>query len=111
MKEKVFFIGSESLGRGDEELGKLLMANFLRLLGEAPEKPKALFLANTGVKLCAQGSKVIEHIKRLEEAGVEVLLCRTCVEWFDLEDRLAAGKISAMGTLVQLCGQCTVVAI
>ncbi|HEY3314146.1 MAG TPA: sulfurtransferase-like selenium metabolism protein YedF [Bacillota bacterium] len=111
MKEKVFFIGSDSLGRGEEELGKLLMANFLRQLGEAPEKPKALFLANTGVKLCAQGSKAIDHIKKLEESGVEVLLCRTCVEWFDLEGKLAAGKISAMGTLVALSGESSIISL
>ncbi len=111
MKDKVFFIGADGIGRGQEELGRLLMANFLRQLGEAAEKPKAMFLANGGVNLAAEGSKVIEHLRRLEESGVEILCCRTCVEWLDLEDKLAVGKMSSMGTLIQLSAQYEVISL
>ncbi len=50
MKSKIFIIQSESLGRGDEQLGMMLMANFLRLLGESQDKPSKLVVWNAGVK-------------------------------------------------------------
>ena len=65
MKPKTFLIQSEGLGRGDEQLGSLLMASFLRLLGESQDKPGSLIFWNAGVRLMCQGSQVLEHLKRL----------------------------------------------
>lgn len=96
MRPKVFLIQSEGLGRGDDRLGAMLMANFLRLLGESKEKPASIMLWNAGVRLACEGSKVIEHLKRLAEQGVEVLACTTCLEYFDLADKLLVGKPSTM---------------
>lgn len=111
MSEKVILLGSDGLGRGDERLGQMLMANYLRQLGEAPEKPRALFLLNSAVKLVAEGSLVLDHLERLEDAGVEILSCRTCVEWLDLEDKLRVGKISSMAAFVQLAANHEVIAL
>ena len=86
MKDKVFIIGSQGMGSGDEQLGQILMANFLRLLGESEVKPLHMIFLNAGVKLCCQGSSVLQHLKRLEAQGVELLCCTTCLEFFDLLD-------------------------
>ena len=96
MRPKVFLIQSEGLGRGDDKLGAMLMANFLRLLGESKEKPASILLWNAGVRLACEGSKVIEHLKKLAEQGVEVLACTTCLEYFDLVDKLLVGKPTTM---------------
>lgn len=96
MSNKVFLIQSEGLGRGDDELGKLLMANFLRLLGESKDKPATLVFWNAGVRLACEGSPVLEHLKRLQEQGVEVLACTTCLEYFDLVDKIKVGKPTTM---------------
>ena len=56
MTKKIFLIQSEGLGRGEEQLGSLLMANFLRLLGESKEKPENIVFWNTGVRLVCEGS-------------------------------------------------------
>ena len=101
MKPKTFLIQSEGLGRGDEQLGSLLMASFLRLLGESQDKPGSLIFWNAGVRLMCQGSQVLEHLKRLEEQGVELLACTTCLEYFDLMDKLAAGKPTTMMKSIQ----------
>ena len=58
MPSKIFLIQSEGLGRGDEQLGLMLMANFLRLLGDSQEKPSTLVFWNAGVKLACEGSPV-----------------------------------------------------
>lgn len=102
MATKVIYINSETVGKGDDRLGAILMANFLRTLGESTEKPVAIFLINGGVRLAAEGSPVLDHLQHLEGAGVPVLSCRTCVEWFDLEARLKVGKVSSMAAFVRL---------
>ena len=101
MSAKVFLIQSEGLGRGDERLGSMLMANFLRLLGEGQDKPSSLIFWNAGVRLLCEGSKVMDHLKRLEGQGVEILACTTCLEFFDLIDKLAVGKPTTMLKSIQ----------
>ena len=96
MKSKHILIQSEGLGTGDERLGRLLMANFLRLLAEGEDKPKAIIFWNAGVKLVCAGSQVLDHIKRLENSGVEILACTTCLEYFNLMDKLSVGKPTTM---------------
>jgi len=96
MSSKVFLIQGETLGRGEEQLGQLIMSNFLRLLAESPDKPKSLIFWNTGVKLVAEGSWALARLKKLEEQGVEILACTTCLEYFDLTDKLKVGKPTNM---------------
>jgi len=101
MKNKVFLIQSEGLGRGEEQLGSLLMANFLRLLGESQEKPEIMIFWNTGVRLVCEGSKVLDHLKRLEGQGITILACTTCLEYLDLKDKMVVGKPTTMVKSIQ----------
>ena len=96
MSSKTILVQSDVLGRGKDELGQLLMANFLRLLGESREKPASLIFWNTGVRLVAEGSWALAHLKTLEEQGVAILACRTCLEYFALMDKIAVGKPTNM---------------
>lgn len=101
MSHKVFLIQSEGLGRGDEQLGSMLMANFLRLLGENEEKPGSMIFWNSGVRLLCEGSPVLHRLKPLEEQGVELLACATCLEYLELTDKLAVGKPTNMMKSIQ----------
>ncbi|MCJ7654902.1 MAG: sulfurtransferase-like selenium metabolism protein YedF [Dehalococcoidia bacterium] len=101
MRTKIFLIQSEGLGRGDEQAGLILMINFLRLLGESQDKPSGMIFWNTGVRLLCQGSKVLELLKRLEKQGVELLACTTCLEYFELTEKLAVGKPTNMVKTIQ----------
>jgi len=101
MQSKVILIQSEGLGRGDDQLGTMLMANFLRLLGESKEKPETLVFWNTGVRLVCEDSYILGHLKRLEDQGVEILACTTCLEYFDLVDKLKVGKPTTMVKSIQ----------
>ncbi len=111
MTTKVFLIQSEGLGRGEERLGSLLMANFLRLLGESEEKPDTLIFWNTGVRLVCEGSQVLNHLKRLEEQGVTILACTTCLEYLDLKDKIVVGKPTTMAKSIQSMLNCNVVSL
>ena len=111
MRPKIFLIQSEGLGRGDEQLGSILMASFLRLLGESEDKPSGLIFWNAGVRLLCQGSPVLNRLKQLEEQGMELLACTTCLEHFGLMDKLAVGKPTTMVKSIQSMLNCDVVSL
>jgi selenium metabolism protein YedF len=101
MAPKVLLITSDVMGRGEDKLGGLLIANFLRLLGESPEKPAAMIFLNSGVRLVCDGSNVLDHVRKLEEQGVKMLVCTTCLEYFDFADKLKVGKPTTMVKSIQ----------
>lgn len=96
MNQKTVIIQGDGLGRGDEKLGGLLMANFLRLLGESQSRPQSIIFWNAGVRLICEGSPVLDHVKRLENQGVGIFACTTCLEYLNLKDRILAGKPTTM---------------
>jgi selenium metabolism protein YedF len=103
--ELVFFIDSDSLGRGSEELGSILMRAFLHTLAEADIKPQKLILANSGVKLACEGSPALEDLQLITSQGVEILACGTCLSYFELKDKLKAGRISNMYEILNTLSQ------
>ena len=96
MNHDVILIGQAGLGAGDPQLGGLILANFLRLLGEREEKPEYIILWNEGVKIAVEGSSWLDHLKRLQEQGVKIISCRTCIEFLGLEGQIAVGEIGNM---------------
>ena len=105
MKDKVVLIAGEGIGRGDDRLGQVILANFLRSVGQRPEKPAAIILMNGGVKLACSGAEAFEaqeHLRELVEQGVKVLACRTCLDHFGLVDRVVVGEIGGMPGFVEL---------
>ncbi len=98
--EKIIIINDESFGRGDEALGKRLMGAFLRKIWASPVKPETIILYNSGVKLAAMGSEVLDAMNGLHEAGIDILACGTCIDHFGLKDDLVAARISNMEEIV-----------
>lgn len=99
---KVVFINSESLGRGDDELGAKLTPMLLYSLGETDPKPQAIVLMNSGVRLACEGSPAVEHLQTLVEAGVKVHACGTCLDFFGLNEQLAVGEVGNMALTAEL---------
>jgi len=92
----VFVISSNIMGRGDDELGAALMKAFIHTILSLDNQPDTLIFYNTGVKLAVKGSDVLDDLKKLEEQGVELLICGTCANFFNIKDDIAAGTISNM---------------
>jgi intracellular sulfur oxidation DsrE/DsrF family protein len=78
------------------------MGSFLRTLLAAPEKPEALVFYNSGVLLLAAGSPALDALEGLARAGVDLVACGTCVGFFELAGKLAAGRESNMQEIVSL---------
>jgi len=92
-------LDTDALGVGDKELGKKLLKSFLKLLCQRHDKPRTVVLYQRGVTLACQGSDVIDLLQHLQREGVEILLCTTCLEYYDLMDKVVVGTISNMGTI------------
>lgn len=92
----VVFIDNDSMGRGSEELGKILMRSFLQTLEQSDIQPKKVILVNNGVRLACQGSEVLEDLQELSAKGSEILACGTCLEFFGIKKDLMVGKVSNM---------------
>lgn len=98
---QVILITADSLGRGSQELGELLMRNFLQTLAEGEVIPRRLLFINSGVKLCCEGSPALASLLSLEQRGVEILSCGTCLDYYQLKEKLCVGSITNMYTIME----------
>ena len=99
--QPVIIITSDKFGTGDDKLGAALMKSYIYALTESDVKPKSLLFLNGGVKLTTEGSDVIESLKALEGAGVEIMSCGTCLDFYNLKEKLVAGTVTNMYTIVE----------
>lgn len=97
----VVILSSDRMGRGDDELGAILMRTFFHTLTEVEPLPDVLIFYNTGVRLAVEGSPVLDDLRTLEEQGVQLLVCGTCLGYFDLKEQLAVGVVSNMYTIAE----------
>jgi selenium metabolism protein YedF len=98
----VVAITSDKMGDGDEELGHLLISNFIKALKDLDKLPQHMVFYNKGVTLAIKDSPVIEHIKDLSKMGVDIHLCATCVSHYKLENRIVVGTLSNMYSIAEI---------
>ena len=84
------------MGYGNDDLGALLMKAFIHTAVDLERLPDMMILYNTGVKLAAPDSGALDDLKALEKKGVKILVCGTCVNFFDLTGKIGAGTVSNM---------------
>lgn len=95
----IVVLGRDGMGQGDDELGRKILATFLRKSG-AIREITAIVLFNSGVKLVAKGSPVLPELTQLHDGGVDLKPCATCVDAFGLRERIAVGTISTMDEII-----------
>ncbi len=92
----IVYISSNCMGRGSDELGEVLMRNFIFTLGEVVPLPQKILFVNSGVKLTCKDSQALEALHTLEQQGVQIASCGLCLEFFNLKDKLKVGIVSNM---------------
>jgi len=92
----VVYVGSDAMGNGSDELGRLLMRNFLFTLNELPTPPDTLLFINAGVKLVVTGSEVLEALQKLVDKGTDIASCGLCLDFFEMKDQVQIGRITNM---------------
>lgn len=97
----VVVVSSDRMGNGNDDLGKVLIKGFLFAVTQLDKLPKTILFYNGGATLTAEGSDSLEDLKHMEEQGVEILTCGTCLNYYGLSDKLQVGSVTNMYTIVE----------
>lgn len=92
----VIVFAENKMGRGNDELGSVLVRSFIHTVLQEKQKPDMMIFYNTGVYLTLKGSDTLEDLKEIASAGVEFLVCGTCLNFFEVKERLGVGIVSNM---------------
>jgi len=100
LRKILVLVGTDRLGTGDDDLGKKLIASFLGTVKEMGRELWCLVLLNSGVKLTVAGSEVLASLQELAQEGVMILVCGTCLNYFQLLEQKQVGETTNMLDIV-----------
>ena len=92
----VVLISSHLLGSGEERLGQILMRAFVKTLREVEPRPARIIFVNSGIFLTTEGSELIDDLQLLNRAGIEIMSCGTCLDFYRKLEVLRVGVVSNM---------------
>ena len=98
---KVIVISANTMGSGDETLGKKLMKAFIFALTSQDEVPDKVICYNTGAYLTTEDPDTVRDLKILEVAGATIMTCGTCLDFYGLKEKLQVGIVSNMYDIVE----------
>jgi selenium metabolism protein YedF len=96
----VVLITADSMGRGADELGRILIKGFIFSLTQLSPLPEAVMFLNSGARLTTEGANTIPDLKTLEDKGTGIFTCGTCANYYKLAESLAVGSIVDMMNIV-----------
>ncbi len=97
----VILINSDGMGRGDPELQHKLISTYLKLLLENKYLPTAICFYTEGVRLVVEGSPVLEELRLLEQSGIRLVICGTCLNHYGLADKVQVGIVGGMNDILE----------
>ena len=97
----VVSIGQNTMGKGSDELGAILIKGFVFSLTQLMPPPSAVLLFNSGVHLAVEGANTLEDLQLLKQLGTRIRVCGTCADYYHVKDSLAAGEIANMYGIVE----------
>ncbi len=106
-RDLAILISNQYFGKGDDELGAILMRSFFYTLTEMSAQLKSLIFMNSGVLLTCEDSPVLEHLQLLQASGVEILSCGTCLDFYELKEKFAIGSVTNMYTAMDTLARAT----
>ena len=96
MSDTVILITRNGMGHAETTLAQKLVGSYLDLLELDDRLPDAICFYAEGVHLTCEGSPVLDSLADLAARGVRLLVCGTCLNFYDLEAKLAVGEASNM---------------
>ena len=100
-KGMLVVLSGNTMGSGDEKLGKALMKAFVFALTKQDVLPETILCYNTGAYLTTDGADTLEDLKLLESEGVTILTCGTCLDFYGLKEKLVVGGVTNMYDIVE----------
>jgi selenium metabolism protein YedF len=101
MSSSIILITNEGMGKSDKELQLKLMSIYLKLLTQNDYLPNAICFYTEGVKLVIEGSPVLDSLNTLEQKGVRLIICSTCLNYFGLTEKVRVGIIGGMSDILE----------
>ncbi len=99
-KDLLLIIGTDTMGK-EEELGKVLMKGFFETMKVTKEIPHTMVFLNAGVKLTTTNKEIVPILKEIEEMGVEIFSCGTCLKHYNVESELKTGYRGTTNHIVE----------
>jgi selenium metabolism protein YedF len=99
-KKTLVLLAADSLGKGDHELGRKIVINFIRTMKEMGDDLWRLVLLNSGVKLAVEGSEALPQLQALAGEGLGILVCGPCLKTFNLLEKKQVGELTSMIDIV-----------
>lgn len=96
----IYFFTTNVLGQGSQNLGDVLMESLIHTLVESEPAPEALIFLNSGIYLVCEEGKVLDNLLKLFNAGTDIIACGTCLDYYNLKDKLAVGRVSNMYEII-----------
>jgi selenium metabolism protein YedF len=103
----VLVLTREGMGHGERELQLKLITTYLKMTLENDDLPAAICFYTDGVKLTVEGSPVIDILEQLEQRGVRLILCSTCLDYYGLIDHIAVGITGGMADIIEAMARAT----
>jgi hypothetical protein len=101
MKNTVILVSKNGMGTAEELLQHTLFGKYLDLLLQGGDPPNAICFYTEGVRLVCKGSPFIEQLQQLETKGVRLIICSTCLNYYDLTDKVQTGIVGGMGDIIE----------
>jgi len=99
-KNTVILINSNGMGKANQELAQKLIKSYLNMLDLGEKLPAVICFYADGVKLTVSGSAVLEELQSLDQKGVALVVCTTCLNHFEILDDLQVGTAGSMKDIV-----------
>jgi hypothetical protein len=99
--DTVILFTRNGMGDGPAELQQMLVKKFLSLTLESGNLPAKVLFYTDGVRLACAGSPVLDLLADMETAGVELVLCKTCLDYMELASRVQVGVVGGMGDILE----------
>lgn len=96
VQKVLVLVTSDTLGSGDDVLGRKLMISYLKTIKEMGPELWQLIFVNGGVKLTTTSSPVLQELQDYEKSGTIILSCGTCLEHFGLTEEKQVGGTTNM---------------
>jgi len=99
--ETVLLITRNGMGDAEPALQQKLITTYFKLLDENNILPAAICFYANGVHLVVEGSPVLDTLSSLEAKGVHLVLCSTCLNYYNLLDRVCVGIVGGMTDILE----------
>jgi len=97
----IILITREGMGSADITLQHKLLDTYLKLLIENNLLPAAICFYTDGVKLVVEGSQHLERLTQIEQTGVRLIICATCLNYFGLSEKVRVGIVGGMPDILE----------